>query len=71
MTTSSMCRAAATTALSGQDYAALGGVVGSLRNRATEEYDALPDDAHRQTMQRVMLRLVAVEGGELRRRDAE
>ncbi len=55
-------------ALSGADYQALGGVVGSLRNRATEEYDALPDDAHRLTMQRVMLRMVAVEGGELARR---
>ncbi|WP_343426472.1 hypothetical protein [Candidatus Amarolinea dominans] len=55
-------------ALSGADYQALGGVVGSLRNRATEEYDRLPDDAHRLTMQRVMLRMVAVEGGELARR---
>ncbi len=50
------------------DYDALGGVVGSLRNRATEEYDALPDDAHRRTMQQAMLRMVAVEGGELARR---
>ncbi|HBY92696.1 MAG TPA: hypothetical protein DEP84_01835 [Chloroflexi bacterium] len=55
-------------ALSGSDYQALGGVIGSLRNRATEEYDALPDDAHRATMQRAMLRMVAVEGGELARR---
>ena len=55
-------------ALSGADYQALGGVVGSLRNRAAEEYDRLPDDAHRATMQRVMLRMVAVEGGELARR---
>ncbi|MGB3218097.1 MAG: hypothetical protein WBD79_11920, partial [Anaerolineae bacterium] len=55
-------------ALSGADYQALGGVIGSLRNRATEEYDHLPDDAHRLTMQRVMLRMVAVEGGELARR---
>ena len=46
----------------------LGGVVGSLRNRATEEYDHLPDDAHKATMQRVMLRMVATEGGELARR---
>ncbi len=55
-------------ALSGADYKALGGVVGSLRNRATEEYDRLPDDAHRLKMQRLMLRMVAVEGGELARR---
>ena len=54
--------------LSGVDYQALGGVVGSLRNRATEEYDHLPDDAHRATMQRVMLRMVSVEGGDLARR---
>ncbi|MGB4977031.1 MAG: hypothetical protein WBR35_09860, partial [Anaerolineae bacterium] len=55
-------------ALSGADYQALGGVVGSLRNRATEEHDRLLDDAHRLTLQRVMLRMVAVEGGELARR---
>ena len=51
-----------------QDYVDLGGVVGSLRQRATGEYDKLPDDAHRRTMQQVMLRMVAVEGGELARR---
>jgi WD40 repeat protein/tetratricopeptide (TPR) repeat protein/energy-coupling factor transporter ATP-binding protein EcfA2 len=55
-------------ALSGVDYKALGGVVGSLRNRATEEYTNLPDDAHRRTMQKVMLRMVSVEGSELARR---
>ncbi len=55
-------------ALAGADYQSLGGVVGSLRNRATEEYDHLPDDAHKATMQRVMLRMVATEGGELARR---
>ena len=55
-------------ALSGADYQALGGVVGSLRNRATEEYDRLPDKMHKDTMRRVMLRMVAVEGGELARR---
>ena len=55
-------------ALSQEDYEALGGVVGSLRNRANEEYGSLPDDDHRETMRRVMLRLVSVEGGELTRR---
>ncbi len=50
------------------DYDALGGVIGSLRRRADELYLGLPDDAHRATMQRVMLRMVAVEGGELARR---
>jgi len=50
------------------DYAELGGVIGSLRTRADEEYAALPDAAHRATMARVMLRMVAIEGGELARR---
>ena len=47
---------------------ALGGVGGSLRNRADEVYDNLPDDAHRRTMRKVMLRMISVEGGELARR---
>ncbi|MBV7335489.1 WD40 repeat domain-containing protein [Chloroflexi bacterium TSY] len=55
-------------ALTQEDYDDLGGVIGSLRTRADEEYDKLSDDAHRETMQRVMLRMVAVEGGELARR---
>ena len=50
------------------DYVVLGGVIGSLRTRADEEYNQLPDDAHRATMQRVMLRMVAVEGNEVARR---
>ena len=33
-----------------EDYDALGGVIGSLRQRANEEYDTLPDDAHRATL---------------------
>jgi WD40 repeat protein len=55
-------------ALTDADYEALGGVIGSLRQRATEEYDALPDDLHQATMQRVMLRMISTEGGELARR---
>lgn len=55
-------------ALTQEHYAALGGVIGSLRTRATQEYTELPDDAHRATMQRIMLRMVSVEGGELARR---
>lgn len=52
-----------------QDYLDMGRVVGSLRNRAYDEYEALPDDAHRRTMARVMVRMVAAEsGGELARR---
>jgi WD40 repeat protein len=59
--------------LTTEDYEALGGVVGSLRNRATQEYDRLAEDfadgaAYQATMRRIMLRMVAVEGGELGRR---
>ncbi|MCP6759917.1 MAG: WD40 repeat domain-containing protein, partial [Fischerella sp. CENA71] len=45
-----------------------GGVAGSLTRRANKEYDDLPDDKHRDTMRRVMLRMVTVEGGESARR---
>ncbi len=45
-----------------------GGVAGSLTRRANKEYDSLPDDRHRDTMRRVMLRMVTVEGGESARR---
>lgn len=45
-----------------------GGVAGSLTRRANKEYDSLPDDKHRDTMQRVMLRMVTIEGGESARR---
>ena len=41
-----------------------GGVAGSLTRRANEEYDNLPDNAHRETMRRVMLRMVDIQGGE-------
>ena len=41
-----------------------GGVAGGLTRRANQEYDNLPDDAHRLTMSRVMLRMVEIEGGE-------
>ncbi|HKI17952.1 MAG TPA: hypothetical protein VKA15_08725, partial [Isosphaeraceae bacterium] len=50
------------------DYERLGGVGGSLRNRADEVYDELPDDDHRRTMRNVMLRMISVEGVELARR---
>ncbi|NET14298.1 MAG: peptidase C14 [Okeania sp. SIO1H6] len=55
-------------ALTLEDYQKLGGVTGSLTRRADEEYDNLPDDAHRVTMQRVMLRMVELEGGETAKR---
>jgi WD40 repeat protein len=45
-----------------------GGVAGSLTRRANQEYDSLPDDRQRDTMRRVMLRMVTVEGGESARR---
>jgi hypothetical protein len=50
------------------DYERLGGVGGSLRNRANEVYEGLPDEASRAMMRRVMLRMVSVEGGEIARR---
>ncbi len=55
-------------ALTQEYYDELGGVIGSLRTRATQEYEQLPDDAHRLTMQRMMLRMISIEGGELTRR---
>jgi hypothetical protein len=55
-------------ALSEADYEQLGGVGGSLRNRADEVYLGLRDDDHRETMRRVMLRMVSLVGGELARR---
>ncbi|QDV37460.1 caspase family protein [Tautonia plasticadhaerens] len=54
--------------LTEDDYEALGGVGGSLRNRAEQVYDDLPDDAHRASLRRVMLRMTSVEGGEIARR---
>ncbi|WP_204141329.1 caspase family protein [Halomicronema sp. CCY15110] len=57
-------------ALTQTDYEALGGVAGSLTQRATQEYEVLKqqDPAYEHTMKRVMLRMVAIEGGELARR---
>ena len=54
-------------ALRGEDYDALGGVVGSLRSRASALYDeASPAEKH--TIERVMIRMVAIEGGDLAKR---
>lgn len=53
--------------LTGEDYEDLGGVIGSLRKRANEEYEAL-DEAGQAMMRRVMLRMVSIEGGEVTRR---
>jgi WD40 repeat protein len=48
-------------------YEALGGVAGSLEKRASEEYEQL-DEAHQDTMRRLMLRMVAIDGNEVARR---
>ncbi|HEX7312945.1 MAG TPA: caspase family protein [Pyrinomonadaceae bacterium] len=55
-------------ALNESDYKALGGVAGALRRRASDEFESLPDAAHRDTMRRLLLRMVALEGGETARR---
>jgi WD40 repeat protein/formylglycine-generating enzyme required for sulfatase activity len=44
------------------DYDQLGGVIGSLSRRANEIYAEL-DEARKQTMERIMLRMVAIDGG--------
>ncbi|GAB1543968.1 hypothetical protein NUACC21_66440 [Scytonema sp. NUACC21] len=57
-------------ALTEEDYRELGGVVGSLTQRATQEYKNLVkcDPAYEHTIRKVMLRMVAVDGGGLARR---
>jgi WD40 repeat protein len=57
-------------AITEADYKDLGGVARSLTQRADQEYDALvqQDPAYAQTIRHVMLRMVAVGGGELARR---
>ena len=53
-----------------KDFEQQGGVAGALTRRANEEFRNLPSPkkAHRLTMQRVMLRMVELEGGEAVRR---
>lgn len=48
----------------GPDFEQQGGVAGLLALRASEEYDQLPDEAHRLTMRQVLLRMVEIEGVE-------
>lgn len=57
-------------ALSESDYNELGGVAGSLTQRATQEYGNLVklNSDYEDTVRHVMLRMVTVEGGELARR---
>lgn len=60
-------------ALTHADYEAIGGVVGALHTRAEAELAAL-DDAHRRSMQHLMLRMAAGTAGNLVKRrvsDAE
>src|SRR5262249_3216969 len=54
--------------ISEREYTAVGGVIGSLRKRAEALYNGLPDDAHKATMRRLMVRMIATEGGDLARR---
>lgn len=54
-------------ALTEENYVELGGVIGSLRHRATGEYERL-DEPRRKAMRSVLLRMVAVEGREVTRR---
>jgi WD40 repeat protein len=57
-------------AITQKDYEELGGVTRSLTQRADQEYDILVkfNSAYDQTIQHVMLRMVALGGGELSRR---
>ncbi|MGH7998899.1 MAG: NACHT and WD repeat domain-containing protein, partial [Brasilonema sp.] len=57
-------------ALTKKDYEELGRVVGSLTKRANQEYDRLvaEDAAYKDTVRRVMLRMISLQGGELARR---
>ncbi|WP_293102358.1 caspase family protein [Moorena sp. SIOASIH] len=57
-------------ALTQADYIELGGVMRSLTQRADQEYEALVNEnpAYAQVIRHVMLRMVALGGGELARR---
>jgi WD40 repeat protein len=57
-------------ALTQEDYHELGGVMQSLTQRADEEYQTLVQEnpAYEQVIRHVMLRMVAIGGGELARR---
>lgn len=46
------------------NFSQQGGVAGSLTRRANEEYTTLPDEQHRATMRRVILRMIEIQGGE-------
>ena len=46
------------------DYQQLGGVIGALRTKADEVYNA-QDEQHKNSMRKLMLRMASLEGGEL------
>ncbi|MEZ5038798.1 MAG: caspase family protein [Saprospiraceae bacterium] len=49
------------------DYLALGGMIGVLSSQADKVFDAL-DEAHQQTMKKIILRMLKIENGKLVRR---
>jgi hypothetical protein len=51
-------------ALVQEDYEQLGGVIGALRTKADEAYNSL-DQSKQNSMRKLMLRMVSLEGGEL------
>lgn len=51
-----------------EDEDKLGGVAGALRGKLNQVYNALPDEAHRQTMREVMVRMVRLNDGAYSRR---
>nr|NMG11688.1 hypothetical protein [Brasilonema sp. UFV-L1] len=51
-----------------ENFERQGGVAGSITSRANAEYALLANDAERTTMQRVMLRMLTIEGWEASRR---
>lgn len=51
-------------ALTEEDYEALGGVIGALRTRADEVYNS-QNENHQNSMRKLMMRMVSLEGGEL------
>ncbi|MEL7534556.1 MAG: caspase family protein, partial [Bacteroidota bacterium] len=50
--------------LNQEDYENLGGVIGALRKKANSIFEKL-DEAHQQSMRKLMLRLVSLKGGEV------
>lgn len=47
-----------------EDYEALGGVIGALQSKADEVYNRLPDGSYQETMRCLVLRMVALTGGQ-------